>query len=173
MEICLKSGGLATDRCFESMPDPATGALNPQSTKYFEWGTDQQLPRFPCSIHGDGTMMASIPQADPGAVSEVTTSGQTAKAQVMSNLSNFLPVIMQGPTVLGSDPYNSEQVAVVLAEPVDPGLLALPATTGTTPAPAAATSEPSVVRAERVGALEQQPVEENPIKIEPPAPLEF
>ncbi|MEY2549346.1 MAG: penicillin-binding protein, partial [Verrucomicrobiota bacterium] len=51
-EICLRSGLLATDKCYDSVKS-ASGETVRKRTTYVELATSAQMPTEPCSVHGE------------------------------------------------------------------------------------------------------------------------
>src|SRR5438874_9883316 len=98
VEICSRSGLLATDKCYDSVKTP-TGDLVQRRTTYMEIGTAAQLPTEPCSVHGE-------PRAR--LVRELPSEGELPRAQLAVDLSQVTPVVVNNPTLLAEkDPYNS------------------------------------------------------------------
>jgi penicillin-binding protein 1A len=172
-EICLSSGQLATDKCFEMITDKTTGESNEHRTTYFEIATEEQAPRQNCTVHGEGGKLVA---AATMPISNVPTQSQYPRATLAVDLAKVTAVPMKGPTVIGDeDPYNAVKPTIVL-----PALRASdgappPATSGSassSAAPAATPEQTEVRRAEPVRALDQ-PAEDATIKVEPPPPLQF
>ncbi|MBA2242494.1 MAG: PBP1A family penicillin-binding protein [Chthoniobacterales bacterium] len=103
VEICSKSGLLATDKC-------------PAETTYRELATKEQMPSDPCNVHGDARtrIVRDLPDAGvPRAALAVDT------AQVKA-------VAVQGPTLLAdSDPYNAVRSTARPPAPLDEAKLAI------------------------------------------------
>lgn len=103
VEICSKSGLLATDKC-------------PAETTYRELATKEQMPSDPCNVHGDARtrIVRDLPDAGvPRAALAVDT------AQVKA-------VAVQGPTLLAdSDPYNAVRSTAQPPAPLDEAKLAI------------------------------------------------
>ncbi|MDQ6859676.1 MAG: PBP1A family penicillin-binding protein, partial [Verrucomicrobiota bacterium] len=99
VEICSKSGLLATDKC-------------PKETVYRELATKEQMPTDPCDVHGDArTRIAhDLPEAGvPRAALAVDT------AQVKA-------IPLQAPTLLAeNDPYTAVKSTVKPPRPADAG----------------------------------------------------
>src|ERR1700720_4226435 len=97
VEICSRSGMLATDRCYDTVRS-ATGDSVQKRTTYAEIATPAQMPTEPCNIHGEPRLrvVADAPAAE------------VPRAQLAADLSEVKPVILKSPTLLAeSDPYNS------------------------------------------------------------------
>ena len=52
VEICSRSGLLATDKCYDAVKT-ANGDTVQRRTTYMEIGTQSQVPTEPCNIHGE------------------------------------------------------------------------------------------------------------------------
>jgi 1A family penicillin-binding protein len=99
VEICSRSGLLATDKCYDTIKGP-TGDPVQKRTTYVEIATAAQTPTEPCNVHGESR--ARI-------VTEATTQGTEApRAEPAADLSEVKPIVLKGPTLLAqNDPYNS------------------------------------------------------------------
>ena len=99
VEICSRSGLLATDKCYDTVKGP-TGDPVQKRTTYMEIATAAQMPNEPCNVHGE-------PRAR--IVTETETQGSEApRAEPAANLSEVKPIALKGPTLLAqNDPYNS------------------------------------------------------------------
>jgi membrane peptidoglycan carboxypeptidase len=194
-EICLKSGLLATPQCSETTQDKNTGDKVSRRTTYFEMATPEQAPRETCNIHGEsaGVLTSGQGVLQQPAVPPATPS-QYPRATLAVDVSNVVPVMMKGPTIVGEDPYNAVKPSTVLAAtkvedsatPAETTSSSSPPPEGSTPViplqpapisggdvePAARAENAEVRRAEPVRTLDQ-PAVDSPIKIDPPAPLEF
>jgi penicillin-binding protein 1A len=96
VEICFRSGMLATDKCYDSVRS-ATGDSVQKRTTYSEIATPAQMPTETCNIHG--------PRAP---VVAEAASADVPRAQLAANLSAVKPVILKSSTLLAeNDPYNS------------------------------------------------------------------
>ncbi len=97
VEICAKSGLLATDKCYDAVKNDA-GETVQHRTTYRELATAAQIPTEPCNVHGDarGLIVRDLPQAEwPRAALAVDTA-------------QLSPVIVKGPTLIADDdPYNA------------------------------------------------------------------
>lgn len=124
VEICLKSGELASDDCYE-MAEKGDGITSQVRCTYQEYlrpgGTNLELI---CHIHGKGgSNLRNLTK-------EARKGPLVAQYVVQESASPVLPV---APTIVGSnDPYNSlapvirARVAAVVAEVVEPGTDELP-----------------------------------------------
>jgi 1A family penicillin-binding protein len=98
VEICSRSGLLATDKCYDAAKT-ATGDLVQRRTTYMEIGTAAQLPTEPCNVHGEPRTRL---------VRELPSEGELPRAELAVDLSQVIPVVVNNPTLLAEkDPYNS------------------------------------------------------------------
>jgi membrane carboxypeptidase/penicillin-binding protein len=111
VEICLRSGMLATDKCYDTVRS-ATGESVQKRTTYTEIATPAQMPTETCNIHGEprAPVVADAPAAS------------VPRAQLAADLSEVKPVVLKSPTLLAeNDPYNSTRsVAKIEAAPEEP-----------------------------------------------------
>jgi 1A family penicillin-binding protein len=102
IEICSKSGLLATDKCYETIKNE-NGESVQRRTTYKELATSAQAPTEPCNVHGEprSRLVRDLPAGDwPRAALAVDTSQVPA-------------VIAKGPTLLAeNDPYNAVKSTV-------------------------------------------------------------
>jgi 1A family penicillin-binding protein len=152
VNICSKSGELATDKCVEKIKTPS--GETEEKTTYAELTTAAQKPTEPCSVHGEtrNLLVRDLPPSEfPRAALAVDTAGIT-------------PVTPQGPVLLADrDPYNS----------VHSTLKPKPAATPTPP-PGAETETPDKMAAEQMPdptkpVLRAQPVQPNEAETIPSA----
>jgi penicillin-binding protein 1A len=168
-EICLRSGLLATDKCYDSVKS-ASGETVRKRTTYVELATSAQMPTEPCSVHGE---------ARTRLVRDLPASG-FPRASLAVDPKQVQPIPPQGPVLLAeNDPYNAVH-STVKPKPVekpepeksaaeepnklpDPTKPVLKAEAVETP-----TDKP-VMKAERAGPEETKPV----LRAEPvtPTPL--
>jgi hypothetical protein len=97
VEICLRSGMLATDKCYDAVKS-ATGDSVQKRTTYTEIATPAQMPTETCNVHGEprAPVVADAP------------APEVPRAQLAADLTEVKPVIVKSPTLLGeNDPYNS------------------------------------------------------------------
>ncbi|MBQ8516841.1 MAG: transglycosylase domain-containing protein [Akkermansia sp.] len=94
VEICLTSGQVATNFCFESvMKNGKPGYVRRTYREYFPKG---DVSLGVCSTHGDGS---------PSLVDFLETSAnQMASSRVLP----IVPILPRTPAIIGSDPYESE-----------------------------------------------------------------
>ncbi len=97
VEICSRSGLLATDKCYDAVAT-ANGNAVQQRTTSMEIATPTQIPTESCNIHGEprARLVRDLP------------SGDLPRAELAVDLSEVTPVIVKSPTLLADkDPYNS------------------------------------------------------------------
>jgi 1A family penicillin-binding protein len=97
VEICSRSGLLATDKCYDTVK-AANGDTVQRRTTYMEIATETQMPTEPCNIHGEPRtrLVRDLP------------SGDLPRAALAVDLSEVMPVVIKNPTLLADkDPYNS------------------------------------------------------------------
>ena len=192
-EICAASGQLATDQCYETVTDRATGQVSRRRTTYYELATEDQVPKTKCTVHsGIGAMAGSAPIGQSSLDTPVTPS-QYPRATIAVDLSKVNPVPTLGPTVIGDDPYQSvKSTLVMVATRVGdnvpaPGAVndttTTPVNAGGPPAPASypGTGAPGsvgtdgtvrVMRAQPAGALDTTQ-DNSTIHLDPPDPIKF
>ncbi len=103
VEICSRSGLLATDKCYDDTKS-GTGDVVKRRTTYMEIGTAAQLPSEPCNIHGEPTTRL---------VRDLPSEGNLPRAELAVDLSKVEPVIVKSPPLLAEkDPYNSAKAPV-------------------------------------------------------------
>src|SRR5205823_8793073 len=97
IEICSRSGLLATDKCYDEVKTP-TGDTVQKRTTYMEIATAAQVPTEPCNIHGE-------PRAR---LAREFGSSDLPRAELAVNLTEVTPVAIKSPTLIAEmDPYNS------------------------------------------------------------------
>jgi penicillin-binding protein 1A len=97
VEICSRSGLLATDKCYDAVKT-ANGDTVQRRTTYLEIGTQSQIPTEPCNIHGE-------PRAR---LARYFSSSDLPRAALAVDVSEVAPIAVKGPTLLADkDPYNS------------------------------------------------------------------
>ncbi len=98
VEICSKSGLLATEKCGEFV--------------YRELATKEQLPTAPCDVHGDARMRIARDLPDAG----------VPRAELAVDVAQVKAVPLQAPTLLAeNDPYNAIKSTVRPPRPTDAG----------------------------------------------------
>jgi 1A family penicillin-binding protein len=96
-EICLRSGLLATDKCYDSVKS-ASGETVRKRTTYVELATSAQMPTEPCNVHGE---------ARTRLVRDLPVSG-FPRASLAVDPKVVPPIPPQGPVLLAeNDPYNA------------------------------------------------------------------
>jgi penicillin-binding protein 1A len=97
VEICSRSGLLATDKCVETVKERG-GKTEERSTRYRELATNEQMPTEPCNVHGEVRTRL---------VRELPNSG-VPRAELAADTSQAAPVSIKGPILLADkDPYNA------------------------------------------------------------------
>ena len=97
VEICSRSGLLATDKCYDAVKT-ANGDTVQRRTTYMEIGTQSQVPTEPCNIHGE-------PRAR---LARFFSSTDLPRAALAVDVSEVTPIAVKSTTLLADkDPYNS------------------------------------------------------------------
>jgi len=97
VEICSRSGLLATDKCYDAVKT-ANGDTVQRRTTYTEIGTQSQVPTEPCNIHGE-------PRAR---LARFFSSSDLPRAALAVDVSEVTPIAVKSPTLLADkDPYGS------------------------------------------------------------------
>ncbi len=97
VEICSRSGLLATDKCYDAIKT-ANGDPVQRRTTYMEIATPSQAPTEPCNVHGESRarLAREFPASD------------LPRAALAVDLNDVTPVVVRSPTLLADkDPYNS------------------------------------------------------------------
>ncbi|HEY3602127.1 MAG TPA: PBP1A family penicillin-binding protein [Chthoniobacterales bacterium] len=98
VEICSKSGLLATDKCYEDVPS-AGGTAVRRRTTYREFATDKQMPRDACDVHGHSVRTQLVKKFE---------ESQWPRAALAIDTDQVAPVPVQGPTLIAKDdPYGA------------------------------------------------------------------
>jgi membrane peptidoglycan carboxypeptidase len=101
-EICLRSGLLATDKCYDTVKGP-NGEPMLRRTTYVEIGTEKQLPTDQCNVHGEAKARL------------VKETGESEFPRAASAVDlNSIPVVVPKAAVLlaDKDPYNAVRALV-------------------------------------------------------------
>ncbi len=102
VEICSRSGLLATDKCYDVVKT-ANGDTVQRRTTYLEIGTQSQVPTEPCNVHGE-------PRAR---LARFFSSSDLPRAALAVDLSGVAPIAVKSPTLLADkDPYSSLKPAL-------------------------------------------------------------
>jgi penicillin-binding protein 1A len=101
MEVCEVSGLRVTADCEEYKKNPQTGKMETVSTGFSEYYYVKNKPLGYCDKHGGGTR---------GVADSVFSLTKRVGSKKFSNIQPVQPV---APTLLGDDPYSSEQPAFV------------------------------------------------------------
>jgi penicillin-binding protein 1A len=97
IEICSRSGLLATDNCYDSVTT-ANGDTVQRRTTYTEIATPSQAPTESCNVHGE-------PRAR---LAREFSSSDLPRAALAVDLSDVTPIAIKSPTLVADkDPYNS------------------------------------------------------------------
>src|SRR4029077_4006473 len=97
VEICSRSGLLATDKCYDTVKG-STGDAVQKRTTYMEIAAAAQMPTEPGNVHGE-------PRAR---VIAETSNAEAPRAEPAADLSEVKPIVLKAPTLLAqNDPYNS------------------------------------------------------------------
>jgi 1A family penicillin-binding protein len=97
IEICSRSGLLATDKCYDAV-NTANGDAVQRRTSYTEIATPSQAPTEPCNVHGE-------PRAR---LAREFSSSELPRAALAVDLSEVAPIEIRSPTLVADkDPYNS------------------------------------------------------------------
>src|SRR5881398_1036128 len=107
IEICSRSGFLATDKCYDAVKMPSGDTVQRRTT-YMEIATPAQAPTEPCNIHGE-------PRAR---LAREFGSSDLPRAELAVNVSDVTPIALKSPTLIADkDPYNAVK-ATVKPEPL-------------------------------------------------------
>jgi len=97
IEICSRSGLLATDKCYDAVKMPSGDTVQRRTT-YMEIATPSQAPTESCNVHGEARAR----------LAREFGSSDLPRAALAVNLSEITPVVISSPTLLADkDPYNS------------------------------------------------------------------
>jgi len=97
IEICSRSGLLASDKCYDAV-NTANGDAVQRRTTYPEIATPSQAPTEPCNVHGE-------PRAR---LAREFSSSDLPRAALAVDLSEVAPIEIRSPTLVADkDPYNS------------------------------------------------------------------
>ena len=103
IEICSRSGQLATDKCYDAVKSP-NGDTVQRRTTYMEIATQAQAPTELCNIHGE-------PRAR---LAREFGSSDLPRAELAVNLTEVMPVAIKSPTLIAdNDPYDSLKPTVI------------------------------------------------------------
>ena len=175
VEICERSGDLATDQCYEMVDGER------RRTTFAAYLTTAETPKIFCPVHtGAGrsaaAMMAIMRTIATTEAPAPSASKDVQRAKPVVNLDSVKPVPVRAPTVVDSpnerDPYDAVQPIIA---PGGADLLAK----GSVPEPASgrAAETPAPVKEVR-GAQHVQPSEQEvtnslPVRVDPPDTLQF
>jgi 1A family penicillin-binding protein len=103
IEICSRSGQLATDKCYDAVKSANGDTVQRRST-YMEIATQAQAPTDFCNIHGEARARLAR---------EFGTS-ELPRAELAVNLREVMPVGIKSPTLIADhDPYDSIKATVI------------------------------------------------------------
>ena len=163
VEICERSGDLATDRCFDVIDGKRV------RTTFFTYATAAEMPTQTCPVHGGGrssaAALAALRASQP-AIQPV--AGGPPRAIAVVDTEAIKPIAIKSPTVLltaGKDPYDA--LVPVIADPQS-----AKGQDGQAP-DAAGGANKEVRRATPVTAVDSDAVAAPPIKVDPPETLQF
>ena len=116
VEICARSGLLATDKCYDLVRN-ASGDEVHKRTTYMELASAAQMPTEPCNVHGEPTALL--------AREFQSSDADLPRAELAVDLSSVAPVTVKGPTLLAEkDPYNSVKATTKPSPEPEPKLTA-------------------------------------------------
>jgi penicillin-binding protein 1A len=166
-EICLRSGLLATDKCYDTIKT-ANGETVKKRTTYIELATSAQMPTEPCNVHGEIRTRL---------VRDLPASG-FPRASLAVDPKQVQPITAKGPVLMAeNDPYNAVH-STVKPKPVEkpepeqspgadqPNKLPDPTKPVMKAEPVESPTEKPVLKAERVEPEENKPV----LRAEPVTP---
>ena len=102
IEICSRSGLLATDKCYDAVKS-ASGESVQKRTTYMEIATEKQKPTQLCNVHGEAgaRLVRELPESE------------FPRATAAVDVKDVQPVIVKSPALLADkDPYNSTKPPV-------------------------------------------------------------
>ena len=103
IEICSRSGQLATDKCYDAVKT-AHGDTVQHGRTYMEIATQAQAPTELCNVHGE-------PRAR---LAREFGSSELPRAELAVNLTQVMPVAIKSPTLIAdSDPYDSIKPTII------------------------------------------------------------
>src|SRR5438874_12340308 len=110
IEICSRSGLLATDKCYDAVKMPGGDTVQRRTT-YMEIATPSQAPTESCNVHGE-------PRAR---LAREFGSSDLPRAELAVNLTEVTPVAIKSPTLVADhDPYDSIKATVIPEAPPQP-----------------------------------------------------
>jgi penicillin-binding protein 1A len=112
IEICSRSGLLATDKCYDAVKSDAGDTVQRRST-YMEIATQAQAPTEVCNIHGE-------PRAR---LAREFGSSDLPRAELAVNVREVMPVAIKSPTLIADhDPYDSLKATAIPDAPPQPAV---------------------------------------------------
>jgi penicillin-binding protein 1A len=110
VEICSRSGLLATDKCYDSVKGPTGDAVQKRTT-YMELATEAQKPTELCNVHGE-------PRAR---LARESTESEFPRATSAVDVKELPLVALKAPTLLADkDPYNAAKATIKPEPPPQP-----------------------------------------------------
>src|SRR5438270_12709481 len=89
VEICTRSGMLATDKCYDAVKTSA-GDVQRRTTTYTEIATSSQAPNRPCTVHGE-------PESR---LAREFSGSDLPRAALAVDLNEIKPILVKNPTLL-------------------------------------------------------------------------
>ena len=112
IEICSRSGLLATDKCYDAVKSDTGDTVQRRST-YIEIATQAQAPTEVCNIHGE-------PRAR---LAREFGSSDLPRAELAVNVREVMPVAIKSPTLIADhDPYDSLKATAIPDAPPQPAV---------------------------------------------------
>jgi penicillin-binding protein 1A len=112
IEICSRSGLLATDKCYDAVKSDTGDTVQRRST-YMEIATQAQAPTEVCNIHGE-------PRAR---LAREFGSSDLPRAELAVNVREVMPVAIKSPTLIADhDPYDSLKATAIPDAPPQPAV---------------------------------------------------
>ena len=103
IEICSRSGQLATDKCYDAVKS-ANGDTVQRRTTYMEIATQAQAPTELCTIHGEPRTR----------LAREFGSSDLPRAELAINVNEVMPIAIKSPTLIADhDPYDSIKPTVI------------------------------------------------------------
>ncbi|MFN2542569.1 MAG: PBP1A family penicillin-binding protein, partial [Chthoniobacterales bacterium] len=104
VEVCARSGLLATDKCYDDVKN-ASGDIVHKRTTYTELASPSQMPTAPCNVHGEPAARIAREFA--------SSDTELPHAQLAVDPTSVAPVSVKAATLLtDKDPYNSVKATI-------------------------------------------------------------
>jgi penicillin-binding protein 1A len=104
VDLCAMSGLRATDRCFEVVQDEDTGRQVFAKTTYKEYLRPGYKLTQSCDVHKSGDIEDVAPEDVPAPPMLLSSQGKGIATGMSA-----IPIVLKSKTVLGEDPYKSQQ----------------------------------------------------------------